>query len=95
MPLTPDVVRKIANLAHLELSKVEIEQYCDQLSNILDYAARLQAVDTTGIPPTSSVLPAGSVLREDIPVNECLREGILKNAPRVERGQYRVPPILE
>jgi aspartyl-tRNA(Asn)/glutamyl-tRNA(Gln) amidotransferase subunit C len=95
MPLTPDVVRKIADLARLELNEVEIELYCGQLSAILDYAARLQAIDTTGIPPTSSVLPPVSILREDVPTKFMAREDILKIAPRTEKGHYRVPPILD
>ena len=95
MPLTPDVVRRFADLARLELSEAEIEQYCGQLSAILDYAARLQAIDTDGIPPTSSVLPPISILREDVPMKGLTREDILKIAPRTEKGQYRVPPILD
>jgi aspartyl-tRNA(Asn)/glutamyl-tRNA(Gln) amidotransferase subunit C len=93
--MTPDVVRKFADLARLELSESEIEQYCGQLSAILDYAARLQAIDTEGIPPTSSVLPSISILREDVPVKGLAREDILNIAPRTEKGQYRVPPILD
>jgi aspartyl-tRNA(Asn)/glutamyl-tRNA(Gln) amidotransferase subunit C len=95
MPLTQDVVRRIADLARLELAETEVEQYCSQLSAILDYAARLQAIDTTGIPPTSSVLPPVSILREDEPVQGLVRDEILKIAPRTEQGQYRVPPILD
>jgi aspartyl-tRNA(Asn)/glutamyl-tRNA(Gln) amidotransferase subunit C len=95
MPLTPEIVRRIADLARLELNEMEIDQYCGQLSAILDYAARLQTIDTTGIPPTSSVLPPVSILRADVPLQGLAREDILKIAPRTEKGQYRVPPILE
>ncbi len=95
MSLTPDIVRKIADLARLELSETEIAQYCDQLSAILDYAARLQAIDTSGIPPTSSVLPPGSVLREDEPREGLTRDEILEIAPKTKSGQYQVPPIFE
>jgi len=95
MPLTPEIVRRIADLARLELNETEIEQYCGQLSAILDYAARLQAIDTTGIPPTSSVLPPISILRGDVPIQGLAREDIFKIAPMTEKGQYRVPPILE
>ena len=95
MNLTKDVVRRIADLARLEITDEEVAQYCDQLSAILEYAARLQSIDTTGIPPTSSVLPPVSTLREDEP-RECFeRDEILKIAPRAAHGQYRVPPILD
>jgi aspartyl-tRNA(Asn)/glutamyl-tRNA(Gln) amidotransferase subunit C len=95
MSLTPETVRRIADLARLELSEAEVSQYCGQLSAILEYAARLQAIDTSGIPPTSSVLPSESLLREDEPLAGLSRNELLNNAPAVKRGQYQVPPILE
>jgi aspartyl-tRNA(Asn)/glutamyl-tRNA(Gln) amidotransferase subunit C len=95
MPLNPDTVRQIAHLARLELSEEEVIRYCSQLSAILDYAARLQAIDTSGIPPTSSVLPAGSVLREDDPCAGLNRDELLEIAPKTRRSQYQVPPVFE
>jgi aspartyl-tRNA(Asn)/glutamyl-tRNA(Gln) amidotransferase subunit C len=95
MTLTLEEVEHIATLARLNLTDEEKEQYRQQLSDILDYAARLQGVDTSGILPTSSVLPAHSVLRPD-ETRPCLTsEELLSNAPEVEEGQFRVPPVLE
>ena len=51
MTLTLAQVQHIARLARLQLSPEELERYREQLSEILDYAARLQELDTTGIPP--------------------------------------------
>lgn len=95
MALTPQEVNHIAELARLSLSAEEKTLYREQLSAILDYAARLQALDTSGIPPTSSVLPARSVLRDDEAHPGLSREELLRNAPLVEKDQFRVPPILE
>ena len=95
MPLTREEVEHIAELARLELTEDEKVRYSEQLSAILDYAARLQALDTTDIPPTSSVLPARSVLREDEPRPGLSLEALLVNAPQVKDRQFRVPPILE
>ncbi len=67
----------------------------EQLSKILDYAQRLQEVDTSSIQPTSSVLPARSVLREDIPHPGLALETLMQNAPNQEGGQFKVPPILD
>ena len=65
MTLTIEQVETIANLARLELSAGEKERMSQQLSAILDYVNRLQELDTSGITPTSSVLPPRSVLRPD------------------------------
>lgn len=95
MTLTLQEIDHIAELARLSLSAEEKARYREQLSAILDYAARLQAVDTSGIPPTSSVLPARSVLRDDVSHPGLSREELLHNAPLAENNQFRVPPILE
>jgi len=88
-------VNHIAALARLELSEAEVEEYRQQLSAVLEYFARLQAVDTEGIPPTASVLPPRSVLRPDEPRPGLPRDALLANAPEVEDGQFRVPPVFE
>ncbi len=95
MTLTEAEVKHIALLARLELGDEEIARYREQLSSILDYAASLQHVDTTGIPPTSSVLPAHSVLRDDVSRPGLPTKTVLANAPRQESNQFRVPPVLE
>jgi aspartyl-tRNA(Asn)/glutamyl-tRNA(Gln) amidotransferase subunit C len=95
MKLTLKEVEHIAELARLRLSAEEKERYGEQLSDILDYAARLQALDTSGILPTSSVLPARSKLRPDEPRPGLSTQEALSNAPEVEENQFRVPPILE
>lgn len=95
MTLSLEEVEHIAELARLRLSEKEKQRYREQLSEILDYAARLQAVDTSGVSPTSSVLPAHSVLRDDVPLPGLSLEDLMRNAPDTERDQFRVPPILE
>lgn len=95
MILSSEEVEHIAKLARLRLSQEEKERYREQLSAILDYAARLQAVDTVGIPPTSSVLPSHSSLREDEVRPGLSLESLLSNAPQVDKRQFRVPPVLD
>jgi len=95
MTLTPQEVEHIALLARLELTVQEKEQYRRQLSSILDHFAVLEKLDTSLIPPTSSVLPPRSRLRNDeikpgLDQNEALR-----NAPDSTRGQFRVPPVFD
>ncbi|NPA06334.1 MAG: Asp-tRNA(Asn)/Glu-tRNA(Gln) amidotransferase subunit GatC [Chloroflexi bacterium] len=93
--LTREEVLHIARLARLELTEAEIEQYREQLSAVLEYFARLAQVDTSGIPPTASVLPPRSVLRPDEPRPGLTREQLLANAAETEDGQFKVPPVLE
>ena len=93
--LSIEEVEHIAELARLRLEPEEIAQYREQLSEILEYAARLNAVDTAGIPPTSSVLPSRSVLREDQYRPGLSREDVMQNAPQTTDDQFQVPPVFE
>jgi aspartyl-tRNA(Asn)/glutamyl-tRNA(Gln) amidotransferase subunit C len=95
MILTREEVEHIADLARLALSEEEKERYREQLSAILEYAARLQSLDTTSIPPTSGVQPERAGLRPDEPRPGLALEDLLRNAPDQEDRQFRVPPVLE
>ena len=95
MKLSLAEVEHIANLARLELTAEEKEQYRQQLSAILEHVARLQELDTKGIPPTASVLPTAGRLREDKSRNNLPVEVVLANAPEQKKDQFRVPPVLE
>ncbi len=95
MSLTREEVDHIAELARLDLSEAEKARFREQLSDILDYAARLQALDTSHIPPTSTVLAQRSPLRKDIPQPGLNIDEAFSNAPRAEQKQFRVPPVLE
>ena len=95
MALTLEEVRAIARLARLQLTAEEEERFASQLSDVLDYAARLREVDTSEIPPTASVLPMSAPLRPD-EVRPCPpRDQLLANAPDSEGGLFRVPRVLE
>lgn len=95
MLLTREQVEHVADLAKLGLSAGEVELYQRQLSAILEYAAILQRVDTDAIPPTATVLPLLSVMRDDEPAASLSQEDALANAPSVAGGHFRVKAILE
>jgi len=95
MSLTPEQVEHIALLARLELSSAEKELYREQLSSILEHIERLQKLETSQILPTSSVLPPRRRLREDEIKAGLSKDQALRNAPDENRGQFRVPPVLD
>ena len=95
MKITLDQTRRVAELARLALAPEEEGRMTDQLNAILEYMDQLAEVDTTGVEPTSHVLPLTNVMREDI-VHECLSNAAaLANAPAAEQGHFAVPKILE
>lgn len=94
MALTTADVEHIAHLARLALTPAEIEAYRQQLSAILDYFQTLQQLDTSAVPPTATVLPLRTVMREDIPRPGLPAEDVLANAPDQEDGYFRVPAVF-
>lgn len=97
MSLTREQVVHIAELAKLDLTDQEIERMTGQLSAILDYAERLNQLDTDAIPPTSGVIPNQNVMRADRITPSLTRDQVLKNAPDTDSNHefLRVRAILE
>lgn len=95
MALTINEVDHIAELARLKLSEEEIEIFREQLSEILDFASRLQKLNTSEIPPTARVVQSEGTLRQDVPRPGLELEDLLLNALDTEDGQFRVPPVLD
>ena len=95
MPLDQTTVEHIAELARLGLSEDEKVLFAEQLSAILDYAAMLQRLDTSAIPPTASVLALENVMRDDVARPSLPREDVLANAPHAVDGEFQVPAILD
>ena len=95
MTLTLEEVKHIAELAHLELDGTTLAQTQEQLSAILEYADQVQAVDTEAIPPTATVLPLRSVMREDVAGEPLDPREALRNAPDELASCFFVPSIFE
>ena len=92
--ITADDVRKVAQLARLDLPEAKIATYTGQLERILDYVAHLEAVDTEGVPPTTRAVEVVNVTREDVVSPTNVREELLDEAPQREGDFIRVPKIL-
>ena len=95
MKITLQEVEHVARLARLALSEEEKEQMRSQLDRILAYMEKLNQLDTTGVEPTSHVIPMTNVFREDAVVPSLPREEALGNAPDPREGFFRVPRIIE
>ncbi len=95
MALTIDEVPKLAYITRLSLTPEEEQRYAEQLSAILEYAARLQEVNTSAIPPTANVLSLHAPLRKDVARPSTPRDQILANATVRKEGMFQVPPVLD
>jgi len=89
-------IEAIASLAHLRLDEEEIELYARQLGDILEYANQVQNIDTTGVPPTASVVARHEADRPDTVLASLDRSEALANAPdaSLESGLFKVPRVI-
>lgn len=88
------LVRKVANLARLELTADEEAKFTTQLGSILDYVEQLNELDVTNVQPTTRAIDVSNVTREDILQPYPERNEILNSAPQQEGDFFRVPKIL-
>jgi len=95
MSVSEDDVKKIAKLARLRLSDAEITLYGGQLTKILDSMTELNKADTNGVAPTTSVLGAVNVMRDDEPKPFADTEALLENAPERDGPYFKVKKVLE
>ncbi len=87
-------VAHVARLARLELTEEELDRFTGQLAAVLDHAADVAALDTSGVPPTAHPFPLSNVLRDDVVGPSLDRDELLAMAPAAEDGRFRVPRIL-
>jgi aspartyl-tRNA(Asn)/glutamyl-tRNA(Gln) amidotransferase subunit C len=81
--LSKDEVKKIANLARIEISDEEADKYSTELSDILGFVEKLNEVDTDGIDPIAHITGAKNVTREDkvVEYSDETKEKIINNFP--------------
>lgn len=92
--ITADAARQVARLARLALSDAELVRYASQLEPIVEYVAKLGAVDLAVVEPMAHALPLSNVLREDVAEPALSVDQVLQNAPDAEGAFFKVPKIL-
>jgi aspartyl-tRNA(Asn)/glutamyl-tRNA(Gln) amidotransferase subunit C len=88
-------VEHVAELARLELTSAEKEQFIIQLNHILTYFEKLTELDTSAVEPTSHVIPLSNVWRDDEARPSLDRTMVLHNAPEESHFFFKVPRIIE
>ena len=93
--LTRSDVARIAALAHLDLTEDETTLFTRQLAQILEYAERLQQVDTTSVSATWHPRATETPLRPDVLRPSLTPEDALANAPdAASNGLFKVPKVI-
>ena len=95
MRVSEEEVRRVAELARLAFSEAELRQLAGEFNRILEAFAKLNEVDTTGVPPTAHVLKVKNRFRADQVKPSLPRAEALGNANAVKDGSFVAPLIME
>jgi aspartyl-tRNA(Asn)/glutamyl-tRNA(Gln) amidotransferase subunit C len=93
--ITRDEVAHLASLARIDLTSAELDHLAPQLAVILESVAKVSALATDDVPPTSHALPLTNVFRGDEVRPSLDPERILSAAPQAELQRFAVPRILD
>ena len=89
-----DEVVRIAALARLSMDDAEIDRMQRDLASVLSYVEALAAVDTTGVEPTSHVIPLATPMRDDTPEPAMDPARAVANAPEASDSAFVVPKVI-
>jgi len=111
MSLTPQDIKRLAQLSRLQFEPEAADRLLGQLNGFFDIVEQMRAVDTTGVVPMAHPVDAmhglsqavadtnehGITLRlrEDVVSEANQREANQRSAPAVERGLFLVPKVIE
>ncbi|PTD95810.1 Asp-tRNA(Asn)/Glu-tRNA(Gln) amidotransferase subunit GatC [Pseudothauera lacus] len=95
MSLSLEQVRRVAQLARIELTDADAAATQAKLNGIFDLIEQMQAVDTTGIEPMSHPQDLATRLRTDAVSEADRRDAFQRIAPQTENGLYLVPKVIE
>ena len=106
--VTLEDVRRVAELANLELTPEEEPRMQHDLNAILGHVAQLAELDTTGIEPMAQVgdvlvmaglgkvgLGEGEALRLDAVRPSIDRRAVMASAPETDGRFFKVPKVIE
>lgn len=95
-------VRRVAELAHLQLTPQEESQMQRDLNAILGYVAQLNELDTASVAPMAQVSEildgrgyTQSRLRPDTVQPSLERSSVMVSAPESDAVFFKVPKVIE
>lgn len=87
-------IKHIANLARLELNENEIDNYIENLQDILNFAEVVNNAPVQDLDITIGTNEAKNVFRKDeIKVFED-NEALLANATEKDRNMFKIPKVI-
>ena len=91
MSITKEQIKHLAHLSRLELNDNELDSMQGDMEKILEFVAKIDELDLTGVEPLTQMSSSVDVMRTDDVLNMITKEQALKNAPDANSDYFRVP----
>ncbi len=89
-----DIIDNISILAKLDLSEDEREIAKKDIEEMLGFIDKMNELDTKDVEPLLNGTGLNNVFRDDVVINEDVRDDMLKNAPSREGEYFKVPKTI-
>ena len=88
-------VAHVAELARLEFSDAELDQFTAQLDEILNMVDQLESVDTKDVPVTTQSVHLENIMRQDVAGTPTPLSELMANVPTSKGNLIQVPAIID
>ena len=95
MKVSKEELLHIADLSDLYLNENEIDNYLENLQDILNFANIVNNVSVDDLDITIGANEAKNVFRKDEVKEFDNIEGLLQNAPSLEQNMFKIPKVVQ
>lgn len=95
MEIKREDIRHIANLASLNLSEEEVDKYTHDMEQIVEFANKVNEIDTAQIEESAFATMDVNVFRKDEVKESFDKDLLLSNAPSSNGEAYSLPNVME
>ena len=94
MKVTREEILHIANLADLNIDEKEVDNYLENLQNILNFANIVNNAPVDGLDVTIGANETKNVFRKDEIIRFEDTESLLQNAESTEQNMFKIPKVI-
>ena len=95
MNVSKEELLHIADLSDLIIEENEVDEYLKNLQEILEFANAINSVQTDDLDITIGANEAKNVFRKDEVKAFDNIEGLLQNAPSLEKNMFKIPKVVQ
>ncbi|MGM5482642.1 MAG: Asp-tRNA(Asn)/Glu-tRNA(Gln) amidotransferase subunit GatC [Nanobdellota archaeon] len=94
MEIDKSLIKHVAELARINLTEDEVEEFTPQLREVFKHCEKISEIDTRDIEPSFQPIKIRDSLRDDIIEDSLSQKEALRNTKHKKDGYFRGPAAL-